>query len=436
MTLDELRERIKNEVVLQEGEVADWQWRQKGLVDEATGLGILPSDFNRLVVDVSRQLNHDFGKILDLKQKIVSLAQQRQKKLTESDMDQLVSEGERIQLSRAFITEQWVPAILSTVPDAPSAPVAPVVDAPVAPMPAETPRQPVSQPESVEPRESVQRRIAAILDEYDKHIPSQSLKFLFKAISYDEAALAEEIRSYLSEHYYASVDAPKGSTLKDKLISTDWRHLSWWEKEPAQTPATGYVKTATGYTTTPATPPPVAPPPVITKTTPQRKGMSDATVIGMAVVAALILIWVVMSLTKSSPTNATETGGEAKPANSTVEKTSKAVEGKGRRPKGATHRNVKKRPVPNQTDDEFANTGSSAQSAASAPKSYDEVREEGDFDLRAARKGSRWGYINEYNQWIVKPQFDKAEPFRNGRAAVVLDGERVFIDQRGTVIRE
>jgi hypothetical protein len=242
MTLEELRDRIKNEVVLYEGELADWQWRQKGLVAEANELGI--SDFTRLVNDISRQVNRDFGKILDLKKKIVTVALQRQNKLTETDINQFVTEAERVQLSRAFVTEQWIPAILDALPV--SSTPEQVSSAGNNPKATETNAQipPIPEPAlSVEKVESVRKKIKSILDDYDKHIQAQSLKFLFKAVDYDEAALAEEIRLYLSEHYYASVNPPRGNTLKEKLISTDWRHLSWWEKGTVQTDsATGGVR--------------------------------------------------------------------------------------------------------------------------------------------------------------------------------------------------
>ncbi|MGM9507271.1 hypothetical protein ACS5NO_06080 [Larkinella sp. GY13] len=313
MTLEELRDRIKNEVVLYEGELADWQWRQKGLVAEANELGI--TDFTRLVNDISRQVNRDFGKILDLKKKMVAVALQRHNQLSETDINQFVAEAERVQLSRAFVTEQWIPAILEALPAA-SASEDPV--SPAGPVASQAnPQSPPIPAPVVEKVESVRRKIKSILDDYDKHIQAQSLKFLFKAVDYDEAALAEEIRLYLSEHYYASVNPPRGNTLKEKLISTDWRHLSWWEKEQAKPQPADYVKTQTGYTTTPApagvnpanrfpagggplpgNPQAILPPPVVTPEPPKKSSFSDAALIGLAILSALVLIWVVLRMTR------------------------------------------------------------------------------------------------------------------------------------------
>ncbi|RCR69871.1 hypothetical protein [Larkinella punicea] len=312
MTLEELRDRIKNEVVLYEGELADWQWRQKGLVAEANELGI--TDFTRLVNDISRQVNRDFGKILDLKKKMVTVALQRQNQLSEADINQFVAEAERVQLSRAFVTEQWIPAILEALPvsSASEEPVAPTSHGSGSVASQSNPQNPPIPVPVVEKVESVRRKIKSILDDYDKHIQAQSLKFLFKAVDYDEAALAEEIRLYLSAHYYASVNPPRGNSLKEKLISTDWRHLSWWEKEQAKPQPADYVKTQTGYTTTPTNPAnrfpanggtlpgtqPVLPPQVVSPEPPKKSSFSDAALIGLAILSALVLIWVVLRMTR------------------------------------------------------------------------------------------------------------------------------------------
>ncbi|GAB3908403.1 hypothetical protein GCM10028803_43960 [Larkinella knui] len=469
MTLEELRDRIKNEVVLYEGELADWQWRQKGLVAEANELGI--TDFTRLVNDISRQINRDFGKILDLKKKIVTVALQRRNALSEADINQFVSEAERVQLSRTFVTDQWIPAILaalpvSAVPETGPAPGS-TGASPVAP---ETKPQngPASEAAaSVDKVESVRKKIKNILDDYDKHIQAQSLKFLFKAVDYDEAELAEEIRLYLSENFYASVNPPRGNTLKEKLISTDWRHLSWWEKEqPRPNPQpSGSVKNQTGYTTTPATgdmnppvnrattvpgpvaerPQPILPPVANPPETRPKSGFSDAALIGLAILSALVLIWVVLRLTRGEdpepepvrkrPKGRTSQNLDGYP----TKKTSLATRTKSEKP-------VKKTLVPMEDESgEFQrpavkNTveeGTDEAAPKSSVPSFDEVDEtKGQFGLRPARKGQLWGYIDEKNRWVIEPQFELATPFNLGKASVELDGNQFFINRYGQRLRD
>lgn len=450
MTLEELRERIKNEVVLYEGELADWQWRQKGLVDEARELGI--SDFTRLVNDVSRQINRDFGKILDLKKKIVTVALQRQKSLSEADINQFVAEAERIQLARPFVTEQWIPAILEALPATPEkevvvTPEPTTVSAPPPPAAAEP-------APAMDKAEGVQKKIKSILDDYDKHIQAQSLKFLFKAVDYDEAALAEEIRRYLSENFYASVNPPRGNTLKEKLISTDWRHLSWWEKEltkPDPEPP-AYVKTPTGYTTAPDPPVSAAPPPwpptakpQNVSPPPQKSGLSDAALIGLSVLAALILIWVVLRLTRGEEPEpvqkpaknrvSSQRTRKVKPQKATV---SLAAPAKNKELFGDEVVDLDESEDPeseNSELNELAKDETATKPAGS--REYDAVDERvGEFGLRPARKGKLWGYIDEKNAWMIEPQFDLATPFNLGKASVELDGNQFFINRQGARIRD
>lgn len=447
MTLEELRERIKNEVVLYEGELADWQWRQKGLVAEANELGI--TDFTRLVNDISRQINRDFGKILDLKKKIVTVALQRQNKLTAADITQFVLEAERVQLSRAFVMDQWIPAIQSGLPDAPS-PVETVPD-PVFSAPATTPPVPVlpEAPPVVDPVESVRKKIKSILDDYDKHIQAQSLKFLFKAIDYDETLLAEEIRRYLSEHYYASVHPPKGNTLKEKLISTDWRHLSWWEKEPSKPVEAVRNTVSTPNVNAPTNLPPVpqwqAPPPVQSPEPAKKSGLSDAALIGLAVLSALILIWVVLRMARGEE----EPEPDRKPAKKQSGQLPKSSRNREKAVTMSVQPDGEKKAEENGmilTDQELIGSAkietdpsvkNRLDSDSKTKVDFDEVDEQtGEFGFRPARKGTLWGYIDASNRWVITPQFDLASPFNNGKASVEMDGIQFFIDRYGIRIRD
>ncbi|WP_229310999.1 WG repeat-containing protein [Larkinella soli] len=472
MTLDELRERIKNEVVLHEGEVADWQWRQKGLVGEAERLGVPPADFNRLVVDVSRQVNSDFAKISSLKEKILLLGQLRDKQLTEKEVNQFVTEAERLQLSRAFVTEQWIPAILEKIPD--SAPPAPIVPTPIqtesaAPRLPATSEKPADAPRPADPApkeasgEAVKRKIKGILDDYDKHIPAQSLKFLFKAVDYDETALAEEIRRYLSEHYYASVHPPKGTTLKEKLLSTDWRHLSWWEKEQSKTvsePAAAYVRTPTGYTSAPVAPavggplpsvaaaqvpvPPVPAPAGPSRPPEKRSGLSDAALIGLAVLTALVLVWVMMRLVR--PESDPEPQRPTRKSNPTRKISTNREAGRSEKSRKSSGNAEKTTVTPADLDEDSPETIAGDAPAVTVneknntnetARPYDEVDDRpGEFGLRPARKGDRWGFVDEQDVWVIRPKFDIASPFNNGKASVELNGSQFFIDRDGRRLTE
>ncbi len=228
MTLDELRERIKDEVVSHEGDVADYQWRQMGLTDEATKLGLSGPDFGRLVNQISLGVAPDLGRIGELKTNVLKLARQRRKQLTPADIQQIVDEAGRVHLTRSFVVDTWLPALLSQVPNAPE----PEPGSPVSPVP--TPEPVGAAPQSAtattpapgETADTMRRKVTDILNDYDGHIPAPAIRSLFRAISYDEAALSTIIWNYLQMHQYVpDRNVPDGS-LRDRLTSTDWRYAN------------------------------------------------------------------------------------------------------------------------------------------------------------------------------------------------------------------
>ena len=303
MSLDELKERIKDEVVLREGDLFDWQWRQLGLVAEAEELGVPESEFLAVVNDVSRAINPYFGRISDLKIKVADLARLQRKKLTDPQINQIVAEATRLQLLPDFVRERWIPAILSTLPEPAPLPEEPVRTEPVVvptnetskPQPVLTPSSPPVPPVNVTAtppvaalgidREAVARKVRQFLDEYvaDKLIPARVLKPLFLATNFDETVLADAVLSYLSANFYAAETAVKGESLKDKLLSTDWRHLSWWYSTAVPTPALTVIQPAR----------------------PAQRKSSDFNVIGMAMIAVALLIgavwWITMGRSTTVP---------------------------------------------------------------------------------------------------------------------------------------
>ena len=56
--------------------------------------------------------------------------------------------------------------------------------------------------------------------------------------------------------------------------------------------------------------------------------------------------------------------------------------------------------------------------------------------LYPIRENGLWGYINELAEWVIPPQYDYAESFRDGLALVEQDGKMLYIDHDGTVVWE
>ena len=58
-----------------------------------------------------------------------------------------------------------------------------------------------------------------------------------------------------------------------------------------------------------------------------------------------------------------------------------------------------------------------------------------DTDLFPVKSGDKWGYIDHKGKYVINPQFDAAELFRNGLARVEsADGKVGFIDKKGKYV--
>lgn len=53
-------------------------------------------------------------------------------------------------------------------------------------------------------------------------------------------------------------------------------------------------------------------------------------------------------------------------------------------------------------------------------KSYDKVELGADErGWRRARSNGRWGYINEADEWVIRPEFEAVTPFKGNTAAEI-----------------
>ena len=434
MSVDELRERIKNELVLNQGNVADWQWTRTGLPAEATELGI--SDFLRLVEDVSRPLNAQFGKILDLEALILKVATDNRKQLSEVQIGGFALDAERLGLSRSFVIEQWVPRVLAKIPNASAA----TTEKPVEPsglgtlptnrvvegMPAYTPSEPkpviVADNRSgtlVETAETMQQRVRDILDDYKEYIPAPAIRALFKAINYDEKALADAVLTYLTANFYASEKEPQGNTLREKLISTDWRHLIWWDRpKPAAS--------------VPLTAQPVGPALVPASGTlvPVEKKSSGWRDLLVALLIAGGLIGFVVVLVRS---NGKQTGEEREQTQTEQTDTDPTAQENGERTPPKRKKPTKKKPVVTPKSD--------TEATPTAPvlpreKPYDKLLGDvGQYGERPARKDGQWGLWRN-RKWMILPVYDEISVYRDGRARVTVNGNSYDLDSNGDRIRE
>ena len=432
MTQDDLRERIKHELVLHEGNMADWQWNRTGLPTEAAELGI--TDFPRLVEDVSRSLNTRFGKMLDLQMAIQKAGADNEKHLSGLQIDLFAQDADRLGLSRTFVTEQWIPQILAKIPDVTSAatPTAAPQNEPIHTVPVAV----TSAPANGESAERVAQKVRDILDDYKEHIPANAIRGLFRAIDYDETALAEAVKSYLSTNFYAAENEPVGQTLRDKLTSTDWRHLVWWDR-PVSPPV-------------PSQPIPIAGPPVANSSTPNQPTVTPVLPKRSAgwrdfLVALLIaggLIGVVVMLVRSQrgsqtgqtemrqtdPPQVDEPVSPVPPRRESNRERSRRL-AKEARAAAEAAKLARTQASPKPSTDLTGNK------PADAYKPYDELLNDvGQYGERQARKGNQWGLWRS-GKWLIDPDYDDITVFNNGRATVTNNGHSYEVDRFGERVK-
>ena len=56
--------------------------------------------------------------------------------------------------------------------------------------------------------------------------------------------------------------------------------------------------------------------------------------------------------------------------------------------------------------------------------------------LHPVKQNGLWGYIDEQAQWVIPPQYDSADNYRDGLALVEKDGKLMYIDHNGAVVWE
>lgn len=445
-----LQERIKEEIVIRRGQVKDRQWRQTGLLDEAAREGIPTEEFRRLVNEVSRQVN--FEKLTDLRRRLEdTLLAPPPFELHQTQTDEFVAEAERMGLSATFVRERWIPTLIADLKNMPA--TSPTLTEP--PPPSPTPPAPNStlepqpfQAPGITDNGAIRERVRTILDEQQGHITARELRLLFRAIPADERVLAEEILAYLSANFYAAETEAKGVTLQEKLLSTDWRHLSWWNKEPESQPAPTPTFVPPVIEPVRATPPPAMPPPM-----PAPRASNAGLWGAMFAVAVLLILYF---LIKPNAKKREQDGGDSvrteqqdeRPARDS-ETTKRKRERKNRPETSSDTRSEQgqsseneiadTRPVPAKAPAERTSTPDEkpvVDENRKPAQRYDQILETtGQFGERQARLGHRWGLWRK-GDWMILPIYDDITVFNNNRASVALKGKTYEIDEKGNAVEQ
>ncbi|WP_138478001.1 hypothetical protein [Dyadobacter bucti] len=115
MTFEELRERIKEKVILEKGEIGHYQWEQWNIRSAASEIGILDSQFFILVREVTNTVS--FRVIEEVEEAIVLHAPQWKKQISTKDEEKIAAKAAKLAVSRAFLVDHWIPKVLQGLPE-------------------------------------------------------------------------------------------------------------------------------------------------------------------------------------------------------------------------------------------------------------------------------------------------------------------------------
>ncbi|WP_164851235.1 WG repeat-containing protein [Larkinella soli] len=277
---------------------------------------------------------------------------------------------------------------------------------------------------------SIRHKIEEAFNLHDKFVSAEMINSLFVTIPYNETAVTEEILGFLLEHNYEALETPRGLSLREKLISTDWR-LKEEAKEtagpmPELVAVPGMALAAE-----------MAEPAGFSGSSQFHR--SNSVLVTLVVVFAAVLMWLWNG--KLSEIGKGTAGQEAAPTEVTpsatdAEPTARTVKPAAGRPIAAPGRQRIPVPAPNLITTAARTVATETVPAIPAEntvvKTYDEADAfVGEFGYRAARKGTKWGFIDPKGEWKIEPIYEDVTPFHDGHAVVVLDGQQFSIDPSG-----
>ncbi|RRA97668.1 WG repeat-containing protein [Larkinella rosea] len=285
--------------------------------------------------------------------------------------------------------------------------------------------------------DTIRQKIEEVFGPDNQHVPADVINRLFVATSYDEVALTQEIMGYLLEHNYEALKTPKGQSLREQLISTDWRQKETkkWASEPSQPHAMPATSSAPAH--------PIQ----------NRLDQSNRVLIVFVLLIASVLLW----LWNGKLSEIDNGAGQIDATETESEYSGSSVQTRETLQRPNTGTSPKKTALPpasqkalEKNNNHLISAVSTAEQLPVAPvlespvavtgskvSPYDSIDNHvGDFGLRAARKGGKWGYVNQKDQWHIDPVYDDVTPFLNGKATVVLDGQQIVIDRDGARIRD
>ena len=472
MTETELTDRLREAIVLNGPDI----WRSNGYLQDAQQAGLSLADAIKRANQITQEVDNNKLLFQNIQARIARLAQPSRSQLVEQDLSQIVNAASSLKLSADFVRNRWVPTVLAQItasskpaPTPPVAPPPPVVvtepvvstpdtfeelieSDPVAVKPTIPAAEPVKPAEPVIESKPIPPAIPAtpVMERPTKPagppepapivrsftaVPARVRKGQPVTLEWDVenllAVTIDDLGEGLSPKNRGWVKPPK--TMQYTLFDANNNPLSTVQVEVIQPDRSGvygvlfalallaviywFIKSNNASESEPL---PKRKTEQTTRSLPENKSSRKTGV----------------SQKKSQPEPTTEaTDTRVKPTRepiASVPDTKKKAEPPVSKP--AEKSTAKIEPVTKPATPADARLGKYEESFGDKP--YDKVELGADErGWRRARYKGRWGYINEDEDWVIKPEYEAVTPFRGNTAAVFLNGQLMTINRAGEQVR-
>ena len=469
MTETELTDRLREAIVL-DGPDA---WKTNGYLQDAQQAGVSLTDALKRANDISQEVASNKLLFQNIQARIARLAQPSRSQYIDQDLNQIVNAASSLKLSPDFVKNQWVPTVLQRLAPA-SAPTVPEPTLPPpAPKPdASAPEQIVTPPvaKTTDFEELINQKPELQKPEEKKETtrpPEQfELPVAPKPVSQEQRMPepAPVVRSFTAVPARVHKGQPVTLTWEvENLLAVTIDDLG----EGLSPKNRGWVKPAKtmDYTLFDVNNNPLST--VRVEVVPRdRSGIYGVL---FALILLAIIYWFIKSSNagnnapKSTPKKertsqsmrppepeqdvATDTRQELRVQNPPGTTSEKPVVPTGT-PDVAVSDNSKKKeePADNTVEEPQPEPEAKPATAADARQGkYQEAFGDKPYDKaelgtdergwRRARTNGRWGYINEADEWVIKPEFEAVTPFRGNTASAFLNGQLITIDRNGEQVR-
>jgi hypothetical protein len=470
MTETELTDRLREAIVL-DGPDA---WKTNGYLQDAQQAGVSLPDALKRANEISQEVVGNKLLFQNIQARIARLAQPSRSPYIDQDLNQIVNAASSLKLSPDFVKNQWVPTVLQRLVAASPSSAPEPAPAPPAPKPA------LSVPEkTVMPQASKTTAFDELIDQkYEPQKPAERkdtspppepfvLPVAPKPVvsEYTIPEPAPIVRSFTAVPARVHKGQPVTLTWEvENLLAVTIDDLG----EGLSPKNRGWVKPSksTDYTLFDVNNNPLST--VRVEVIPRdRSGVYGVL---FALVLLAIIYWFIKSSNANSnapkPTRkpertsqstrqpepyqdvASDTRQEPNLQNSSSTTTENPVP-PADAPAVALSDSPKKKeePVDNPVEEKVqpepeakpatpADARQGKYQEAFGDKSYDKAELGTDErGWRRARTNGRWGYINEADEWVIKPEFEAVTPFRGNTASAFLNGQLITINRNGEQVR-